>query len=73
MSDVTIQLIGCGIMCFGAGLGLGVVGWEIVSALAQPNCEKCEEEGNPDCLYWGELDGCNNRALRAKVRGWEGK
>ena len=65
-----IQLIGCGIMCFAAGLGIGVFGLRIIEARSMPDCEKCEEEGNPDCPYWGEPDGCNNRELRAKVRRW---
>ena len=27
-----IQLIGCGIMCFAAGLGIGAIGMEIINS-----------------------------------------
>lgn len=33
-----------------------------------PDCKYCEEnDGNEDCPYFGEPDGCNNRELRARV------
>ena len=65
------QIVGCAIMCLAAGIGLGVYGYAIVQALKLPDCEKCEEEGNPNCPYWGEPNGCNNRELMANVLGWK--
>ena len=67
------QVVGCAVMCLAAGVGVGVYWRGIIEALSMPDCKKCEEEGNPDCPYWGEPNGCNNRGLMAKVRGWEGK
>ena len=33
-----------------------------------PNCQMCEEcDGDPNCPWYGEPDGCNNRELRAYV------
>lgn len=73
MSELTFtgwQVVGCAVMCLAAGVGIGVYGYRIVEALSMPDCEKCEEDGNPDCLYWDEPNGCNNRELKARVLGW---
>ena len=33
-----------------------------------PNCQMCEEcDGDPNCLWYGEPDGCNNRELRTYI------
>ena len=30
-----LQMVGCAVMCLAAGIGIGAVGWEIVSVLAR--------------------------------------
>lgn len=70
MSDAMMQMIGLGTMCLAAGIGIGAVGLRILDRIKLPDCAKCEEDGNPDCPYWGGPNGCNNHELRAKVRGW---
>ena len=64
------QVVGCTVVCLAAGIGIGFFGRGIIEALSMPDCEKCGEEGNPGCPYWGEPNGCNNRELRARVLGW---
>lgn len=32
MSEIAVQLIGCGIMCFAAGLGIGAIGIGIINS-----------------------------------------
>lgn len=33
-----------------------------------PDCKRCtEEDGCPDCPWYGEPDGCNNRKLKERV------
>lgn len=32
-----------------------------------PDCKSCEDNGNPNCPWYGEPDGCNNRDVRAYV------
>ena len=70
MTYTGMQMAGWTMMCLAAGIGIGAIGMRIVELMKLPDCEKCEEAGNPNCPYWGEPDGCNNHELRAKVRGW---
>lgn len=73
MSELTFtgwQMVGCAVMCVAAGVGIGAVGLRIVEREKQPDCASCGDGEEVDCPYRGEPDGCNNRALRAKVLGW---
>ena len=70
MTYTGMQMAGCAVMCLAAGIGIGATGLRILECMKLPDCEKCGEEGNPDCPYWGEPNGCNNRELMAKVLGW---
>lgn len=70
MTYTGMQVAGCAMMCLAAGIGIGAFGLRILDRIKLPDCAKCEEDGNPDCPYWGEPNGCNNHELRAKVRGW---
>ena len=64
------QMVGCAVMCFAAGIGIGAVGLWLVDRFRLPDCESCQEGEEVDCPYCGEPDGCNNRELRYKVLGW---
>lgn len=38
-----IQIVGCGIICLAAGIGIGFFGRGILEALSMPDCD--EEDG----------------------------
>ena len=43
-----------------------------IREVSVPDCKYCEEnDGNEDCPFYGEPDGCNNRSLGAKVLNGE--
>lgn len=69
----------CSITNLRVGENGGVTGYESadeavdrwnsrIREIEVPDCKYCEEnDGNPECPYFGEPDGCNNRQLRARV------
>lgn len=64
------QVVCCAVTCCAAGIGIGAFGILLIDRLKLPDCASCWEGEKVDCQYRGEPDGCNNRALRAKVLGW---
>lgn len=38
----------------------------IIEGTRHGNCEKCCEDGDPSCPYYGEPDGCNDRKWRSE-------
>ena len=65
-----LQMVGSSVMCLAAGVGIGAVGLRLINRVKLPDCASCEEGDEVDFPYRGEPDGCNNRALKAKVPGW---
>ncbi len=39
---------------------------DIIEGAMHGDCEKCCEDGDPSCQYYGEPDGCNDRKWRAE-------
>ena len=42
---------------------------DIIEGIMHGDCEKCSENGDPSCQYYGEPDGCNDREYLAKRSG----
>ena len=39
-----MQIVGCGVMCLAAGIGIGFYGRGILEALSMPDCDEEGEE-----------------------------
>ena len=39
---------------------------DIVEEAMHGDCDKCSENGDPSCPYYGEPDGCNDREYMAR-------
>lgn len=42
---------------------------DIIDEAMHGDCEKCSENGDPSCPYYGEPDGCNDREYMARHGG----
>ena len=42
---------------------------DIIDEAMHGDCEKCSENGDPSCPYYGEPDGCNDREYMAREKG----
>ena len=41
----------------------------IIDEAMHGDCDKCSENGDPSCPYYGEPDGCNDREYLARHGG----